>query len=124
MNLRQLEYNIDLAVAVELHQFFDYRFIVEVGKSFRNKFSFRFYTRGGRKIIITTEIIFIKEQVHLFTTVATKYFFISHDGIIARFAAMVARLLYGYSIRQLYFFFSDFYNHNKISREEIQENPW
>ena len=104
MNLRQLKNNICLVVAVKLHQFiYDHR-VIEIAKSFRGKFSFGFYTGGFAEAVISAKIIFVKEQVHLFTAITAESFIISMYRIIAGFAAMVTGCLYGCMLCYFYGF--------------------
>ena len=60
MNLRQFKNYIRLVDAVKLYQLFYYRFIIEIGESFRNKFALSLNTGRRREVIIAAEIIFIK----------------------------------------------------------------
>ena len=97
MHLRQAECNIRLRAAAELHQFVYSGGIVEVSKAFSHKFSFCFNAGVFIKIIISTKVIFIQQQVHLFAAFATKWFAVCLNDFFTLFAAMIAIDLYSSS---------------------------
>lgn len=60
MHLRDSESDINLFGAVELHQFLDNGFIIQIGKPAGNEFTLCFNARGLAEVIITAEVILIQ----------------------------------------------------------------
>ena len=90
MDLWQFENNVCLVAATKWYQFFYDGFIFQVSKFFGNEFTFYFNAGGFLEVIITAEIIFIKQQVYLHATITTKYPVVSADYIITLFATVIA----------------------------------
>ena len=96
MHLRYGKGNIDLAFISEPDQFLNNGIIIEISKTFRNKFSFCFYTRCFIQVVIITEVVLVQQQENLFTAGTAKMIVINQQGhIIANIAAMTAINRYG-----------------------------
>ena len=91
MNLRQMKNNICLGGTRELHQFCNRCRIIQVTESFCNKFPGNFNTGVTVQRIIIAKIIFIQQEIHLFTAVAAKGFIVGNDRAVARIAAVITR---------------------------------
>ena len=97
MHLWQAKGYIGLFSAAKLHQLAGCSGIIKVGKTFADKFAFRFYARRLIKIVIGAKIVFTQQQIHLFTAFAAKWFAVHFNNVVALLAAMKANYRYSCS---------------------------
>ena len=89
MHLRQGKEHIGLCIAAELNKLLHSCGVTQVGKTPGSELTPCFNTWGLIKVIIGTKIVFIQQQVYLFTALAAEVFILCANDFIAGIATMI-----------------------------------
>jgi hypothetical protein len=89
-----MELNVRLALISETQEFQDHFLIVQVGKPAIGKPAFSLDAWIFFEIVIIAEVIFIKEEEHLFTSFTAKQFLFDLYRIVTILPTMVTGMLH------------------------------